>query len=144
MNHASNLEKRLNQLTGDDASVPLCDQDDRDQAVDLELALECLLSNRELIQHTTRHVVADGEVATGYFRCHFQPGQQRAVIHFNFTPPLACLPDISATLMDDVSARIRVTDCQRYGTRVEVVLDQPVVAPCKALVEIVACGSKPK
>ena len=139
MNHASNLEQRLNQLAGPGPESAV--HSESGATFDAESLLEHVLSDQDLIQHVTRTVIAGGQVVTGYFRCRFQPEQQREVIHFNFTPQLNEVPQINVTMMDDVPGRVRVTHCERFGARVEVVLDQPVSAPKKVLVEIIASCS---
>ncbi len=112
-------------------------QDDESFA-DPELILQQVLENPSLIQHVTRTLEAGRQTVAGYFRVEFEPDQQRSVLHIPFAPPLKIVPQVDAHVTDHQDVRVRVTDCQRFGVRVEVILDQASHSRQKILVEIIA------
>ena len=109
--------------------------------IDPELALEQTLADPDLIQHIVRTNRDGVDTVVGYFRCHFSEGQQRHVLHCSFNPPFEQLPTIDAmvTCRDDVRARI--TDCQKFGTRIELIFREPCLEETKLLVEVIASSS---
>lgn len=106
--------------------------------LDPELILQQVLENRDLVQHVTRTRDAGIETIVGYFRVEFEPGQQRSVLHVPFAPPLKIVPQVDAHVTDHENVRVRVTDCQKFGVRTEVILEQASKSHQKLLVEIVA------
>ena len=106
--------------------------------VDPELILQQVLENRDLVQHVTRTQESGVETIVGYFRIEFEPGQQRSVLHVPFAPPLKIVPKVDAHVTDHDNVRVRVTDCQKFGVRTEVILDQALQSHQKILVEISA------
>lgn len=105
---------------------PSFDMDDASGAslFDLELAVEQMLADATL-QHIVLRNESEGvQYVSSYQRIEFQPEQQTAVVHLPFAPPLDFVPAIEGYFMDGTNARIRVTESQRFGARVEVVLDE--------------------
>jgi len=118
----------------------LTEQDD-ESFIDPEIALQQLLENPDFTQHITRTVEADQETLVGYFRVEFQPGQQRQVLHVPFVPPLQVIPQVNAHVTDQENVRVRMTDCQKFGVRAEIILGQASNTARKMLVEIIASES---
>lgn len=78
-------------------------------------------------QWMTRTTTPDGsERIAGSVHVHFAAGQRQAAIHLPFVPPLADVPQVDCQVLDDDSARLRVTDARPYGARIEVKRGQPV------------------
>lgn len=112
--------------------------DDQDETVDPELMLEQILANPELTQQLTRTVGDGNESVVAYFRCRIEPAQQRVVLHLPLVPPMERRPEVEASIMDDVPGRVRITDRQRFGIRLEIVLSESIREEMNLLVEIVA------
>lgn len=116
-------------------------QDD-ESFVDPEMILQQVLENQDLVQHVTRTSESGVDTIVGYFRIEFEPGQQRSVLHVPFAPPLKIVPQVDAHVTDHENVRVRVTDCQKFGVRTELILDQPSQSHLKILVEVVATEAK--
>ncbi len=115
--------------------------DDRSVELDPELMLAQLLADPHRIQHWVRtHRDGVDSIAT-YNRCDFVLGQQRYVWHLSFLPPFSFIPEIEARAAEDVDLRVRVTDRQKFGARLEIVLPQPAVANLSVLIEATATAS---
>ena len=112
-----------------------------DPFLDTELILQQLLENPNLVQHVCRTEENGCETVVGYFRVSFAPRQQRQVLHIPFTPPLKVVPQVEAHVTDHQDVRIRITDCQKFGIRSEIILAQANDKPRKLLVEIIATES---
>lgn len=119
----------------------LVDEPGEDLEIDPEALLQQLLDDPSLIQHLIRTEQDGCQTIVGYFRVVLEPGQQRCVVHVPFSPPLSAVPQVEAHVLDDQDARVRVTDCQKYGLRVEVILPRPVDSERRVLLEIVATES---
>ncbi|MDG1873538.1 MAG: hypothetical protein P8J27_06485 [Mariniblastus sp.] len=115
----------------------LLGQDD-DGFVDPEIILQQLLENPNLSQHVTRSVESNRETLVGYFRVAFEPNQQRQVLHIPFAPPMKVVPQVDAHVTDHDHVRVRITDCQKFGIRAEIILGQASGTATKLLVEIIA------
>ncbi len=113
-----------------------------DGFIDPELMLEQTLADPDLVQHVVRTKRDGAETIVGYFRCEFAPGQQRHVLHVPFMPAMATVPAIEAMVTEESSlpesVRVRVTDQQRFGGRMEIVLPEPAVSALSVLVEVIA------
>jgi hypothetical protein len=111
--------------------------------LDSELIVSHMLADPSLTQFCQRHVNGEGETLVGYFRCGFATHQQRFVLHVPFYPHFAEIPEVSATLFDDIRGRVRITDSQKFGARLEMVLDHPAVGAQQVWVEVTATLSIP-
>ncbi len=121
------------------------ERDMLDQAEDVEFDPEMvvaqLLEDKSVVQHVTRTLTEEAESVVGYFRVGFAKGQQRAVIHFPLTPQLGEIPSVEAMLLDPVPGRVRITDRQRFGIRIEVALQQPVEANGSVMIEVIVTAA---
>ncbi len=111
---------------------------DDDATVDPEVMLERILADPGLVQHIVRTRSEGRENIVGYFRCPFEAGQQRHILHVPFTPSLNSTPSIEALVTEASDVRIRVTDRQKYGARIEVILPVPSLNKQSLLVEVIA------
>jgi hypothetical protein len=109
--------------------------------VDPEVALQQILDDPNLRQHVTRTTDEGQETVIGYFRILFEPNQLRAVFHVPFSPSLKNKPTIEAHATDHQDARIRLTDCQKFGARFEVIKSRPSPIQDQVLVEVMATES---
>ena len=75
-----------------------------------------------IVQQFQRYRNGEGESICGIFRCDFEPLQRRAAIHIPIHPPFSNLPSVEAIGID-CELRTRVTDCQKFGVRLEIVID---------------------
>lgn len=116
----------------------LLEMEDDEAFLDTELILQQLLENPNLVQHICRTEESGKETVVGYFRATFEPQQQRQILHVPFTPPLKSIPQVEAHVTDQQDVRIRITDCQKFGIRAEIILSQPAQTRKKLLVEIIA------
>ena len=106
--------------------------------VDSELLLQQMLEDENLVQHVTRTKESGSQSVVGYFRVEFEPSQQRQILHVPFAPPLKVVPKVDAHATDHQDVRIRITDCQKFGIRVEIILGKPSTVLTNRLIEIVA------
>jgi hypothetical protein len=108
------------------------------EALDIETILSQLLADPSLVQYQTRHQQDLIDSIVSYFRCHWSAGQQRYILHVPFYPHFSEIPQVAATIFDDSVGRVRVTDRQKFGARIEVLLEHPVSQPQQVLVEVLA------
>ena len=118
-----------------------CVADESDDELDPELLLAQILSDPHLRQHLVRTERDGVDSITTYNRCEFALGQQRFIWHLSFLPPFSSLPEIEARALDNLDLRVRVTDRQKFGARLEIVLPSPSVGNLTVLVEAMATAS---
>ena len=132
MNKINSIEQML---------VAKCDSISSEQD-DVELEEESALSNPDVTQMVTRTVDQDSDTIVGHFRCTFESGQQRYVLNYPIHPAFETAPRIeSASALEEVDLRIRVTECRAYGVRLELILSQPASAKTTVLVELIVSAS---
>ena len=91
------------------------------QTDELELTREELDSSG-IMQQYNRYQRDGVDSICGIFRCDFEPLQRRVALHIPIHPPLTNTPTVEAIGID-CDLRARVTDCHKFGVRIEVVLD---------------------
>ena len=111
---------------------------DESSEIDLEVILAQILADPSLVQHVMRTRRDGVETVTAYFRCDFLPKQQRCILHVPFSPAFSELPIVNAMASERSDVRIRVTDCQKFGARMEVVLPPSSGSESSLLVEVIA------
>ncbi len=90
-----------------------------------------------LVQSLTRERTADGgESLHALVRAACEPGDQVAVVHLAFCPPLATAPELTAHVLDESGGEARITLAQSYGARVEVRLPRAAVEGQAVLIEV--------
>ena len=97
----------------------LADESDPVGELDPELVLQSVLSNPNLVQQVSRTRMDGVETVVGYFRIEFLPNQKRQVLHVPFVPAFEGLPEVELHASDHEDVRIRMTDCQKFGLRLE-------------------------
>ena len=115
------------------------------QHTGFEQDIEIVLANPALKQHIVRTETDNVDRIVAYVRCGFQPGQQRQILHFPIYPAMEGIPNVQAMGVDE-SIRLRVTDNQKFGVRLEILLDEVASEPIYVLVELVISSpnEKPK
>jgi len=89
----------------------------------------------DVVQWMSRRKLAGGtEHIEGAVQVPFLPGQKQAALHVPFIPPLGESPQVECHLVDDRSARLRVSAVQPYGARIEVKL--PQTSECSESIEV--------
>lgn len=113
---------------------------EKDQIVeiDMELVTEQILADPNLTQHITRRNDDGQDTLVGYFRCELQPDQQRYALHMPLYPAMTGIPEVEAIVMDSGDASVRVTDRQRFGVRLEIMLNRATAATSNVMVEVIA------
>jgi hypothetical protein len=111
---------------------------DESSEIDLEVMLAQVLADPNLVQHVMRTRNDGVETMTAYFRCDFSPGQQRYVLHVPFSPAFLEVPIVNSMFTEGSDGRIRVTDCQKFGARLEVILPPSGGSESSLLVEVIA------
>ena len=92
------------------------------------------------IQQINRAEQDGFDTLAGYFRCKFEPGQQRYTLHVMIQPAMPSVPEVETMALDLEQVRIRLTDCKVYGLRAEIVLSQPATQATSVLVEVIAAS----
>lgn len=111
---------------------------DEPAGFDPELLSEQILADPHLVQHLVRTRQDGVEAITAFFRCEFSPGQQRYVLHVPFSPAFPGIPVVHATVSEREDVRVRITDNQKFGARLEVVLPHPAKSANSLIVEVIA------
>jgi membrane protein implicated in regulation of membrane protease activity len=77
-------------------------------------------------QRLTRALAADGsDVLGGVLRLHFAAGQRTASTHVAFCPPFPRTPGWNVQQREGPTARLKTTQLQPYGARIEVKIATP-------------------
>ena len=113
-------------------------QENADQLNDPEVMLQQVLADRDLVQHVVRTARDGCESVVGYYRCVFAKRQQRYVLHIQFEPPLSSIPHVEALVTGQSEVRTRVTDRQKFGARIEIILPSPTLEGEELLVEVIS------
>lgn len=109
--------------------------------LDPELLLAQLLEDPSLTQHLVRHRFETEETLVTYLRCEIAANLQRYILHVPFYPHFQAIPQVRASLFDDTSARVRVTDQQKFGARIEITLDHPASSDSQVMLEVSASAA---
>ncbi|MCI0357824.1 MAG: hypothetical protein L0211_04970 [Planctomycetaceae bacterium] len=96
--------------------------------------------SEQLVQRIARErTPGGGESIHALVRATCPPGDQTAVVHVAFCPPLDAAPRLTAHVLDDSGAETRITLAESYGARIEVRL--PHAAPTARTVLVEVLGS---
>ena len=110
-------------------------------SADSELTQPDILNDDRLLQQTQRTRDEHGEAQTGYYRCYFEPGQQRYALHVTIHPAMLERPTVETMVLNRDDVRVRVTDRQKYGLRIELILASPSETGSEAIAEVIAYSS---
>ena len=93
--------------------------------------------DQRLVQRITRERGAAGiETLTALIRVTCSAGEQLAVAHLAFCPPLESTPKLSARVLEPTGVAASITFSENYGARIEVRLPQPAQCDRSVLLEI--------
>ncbi|QEG23937.1 hypothetical protein [Mariniblastus fucicola] len=116
------IEARLNALAGIGDEAPILDQPETPELQDQFLADTTLtyLGSRTTSRGENGQ---DIDALIEYHRLEVLPNQSRIILHLVFRPDFETAPTIDVNLVD-VSGRTRITQCSRFGARIEITLSQ--------------------
>ena len=120
MNEPS-IEDRLNQLTGTGEAVPVPEGQEFS-----------VMADPTVSQHIIRSHDGTQDLFTGEFRISIPPQQTVHVLHVPLHPPMDSKPTVEA-FTDNEALRIRVTEVQKFGVRLEI----KAAASEEAMVEVI-------
>lgn len=102
--------------------------------------LESMLCDPAVKQIIVRSENDGVDQLVGYYRCEFAPDEKRHILHVPIQPPMLEQPTVQAIGVDD-DIRVRVTDCQKFGVRLEILLNQVATESLGVVVEIILNSS---
>ena len=102
--------------------------------------LESMLSDPAVKQIVVRSENEGIDQLVGYYRCEFAPDEKRNILHVPIQPPMMEQPKVQAIGVED-DIRVRVTDCQKFGVRLEILLNQATAENHGVVVEIILTSS---
>ena len=115
---------------------------DEPMPLDSEQIVTYILADPNVTQHVTRTLCDGVDSVAGYFRCNFSATQERSILHVPLVPPMAEVPAVEAIVVDEqLSARIRVTDRQKFGVRVEVIRGADVAGAASLMIEVIVSSA---
>ena len=127
------LERRL---------AGLADSGDSNSELDSEAVSGTIFEDSGISQQWTRRQAEGFDTLSGHFRCSFCEQQQRYALHIPLYPAMEQVPEVEAAVVDCESAKVRITDRQKFGLRLEVVLPVPSSESRKVLVELTAYAAQ--
>ena len=98
--------------------------------------LELLLSDPSVNRLTLRTEKDGVDQLVSYFRCEFQPGEKHFILHVPVQPAMSEHPAVQAMGVDE-DLRIRTTKVEKFGVRLEAILDVVTTETKSLLVEVV-------
>ena len=117
-------------------------EEEATEAIDAQQIIDHLVSEPDVVQHVTRRRCDGVDSMTGYYRCDFEPSQERNVLHVPIHPPMASVPDVDTMFVEQVdSFRIRVTDRQKFGARLEIIRSSELDQSDSVMVEVMLTQS---
>jgi len=108
MENNQSIEDRLNQLAGSDHGTGEVEPEEYSPMADPAVS-----------QHIIRSNVDGKDLFSGEFRVSIPAQQTISVLHVPLHPPMPIVPVVEA-FCDNEAVRIRVTDAQRFGVRLEI------------------------
>lgn len=98
---------------------------------------EWVMDNPQVTQHMVRSQQDGVDHVVAYFRLGFEAEQQRQILHIPFFPALNTVPKVEAHVTDQEGVRIRVTDVQKFGVRLEAIRSGNLLKNT-AVIEVIA------
>jgi len=102
----------------------------------VEFDLELLLADPSVNQLTMRTEKDGVDQLVSYFRCEFQPGEKHFILHVPIQPAMSEHPTVQAMGVDE-GLRIRTTKVEKFGVRLEAILDVVTEETKSLLIEVV-------
>ncbi len=128
------LEARLNSLGVEPETEPV-------GGVESVTLLEQFMSDSspKFLGSRTSHLSEDNEqteTVVEYHRISVDPNQTRAILHLSFQPDLQQAPSVQVNLID-ADGRTRVTQCSKFGVRIEISLLTRKSTPSTVCTEVI-------
>lgn len=132
------------------------ENDDPNPPLDTPLEEDCvespMLVDPSIVQQSTRSTLDGQDCISVTSRITIDAGADREVFHFPIQPPMNSTPLVDAYVVSGADVRIRVTQRQRFGVRVELILGQPADTATESVVEFIlrpeekesVCPSRPE
>lgn len=109
-----------------------------DSQVEDELEIESpILTDRSIRQQMIRSIVGAEDCLSVTARVSVAQDADRAILHIPVYPPFDSIPEVDAFVVQGSELRIRVTQKQRFGLRLEAVLSRPAELAVESVVEII-------
>ncbi len=103
-----------------------------------ELEVEpAIYSDPAIRQQMIRSVDGDEDCVSVTTRVTIAAGADREVLHIPIYPPFETIPEVEAFVVSGNELRIRVTQKQRFGLRLEAVLTRPTGGAVESVIEII-------
>lgn len=115
MENDPGIEDRLNQLRGPNET-----DGDADYVIDQDVQSHEFspMSDPTVRQYIIRSTAEGKDQLSGEFRITIAANQSTSVVHVPLYPPMQHVPEVEA-FCENENVRIRVTDAQRFGIRLE-------------------------
>lgn len=110
-------------------------------SLELESDLAAMIADG-VTQKIVRTVKDGHEMIAGIFRCDLDPGQTRYVLNVPIYPALSTVPSVESMVFED-GVRTRITNCEKFGIRVELVISDADHSFKSIFVETVICTDQP-
>ena len=92
-----------------------------------------------VVQQITRSADERGrETVCGLLRANLSPGERTHVLHVAFCPPLSDVPGMTLHQLDGPPSRLKTTEVQVYGARIEVRMPSPPDQPTSLILQFEA------
>lgn len=89
-----------------------------------------------LVQQITRVRETNRESLHALVRAEIPRGDQLAVVHLSFCPPLDSRPELTAHALDADNADVRITQAETFGARLEIRSPRAEAAARQVLIEV--------
>lgn len=96
-----------------------------------------------ITQKLVRSHKDDQETIVGMFRCDLDAGQTRYVLNVPIHPALDEVPEVETMVFED-GIRTRITNREKFGVRLELVISNSEHQPKSVYVETVICATHRK
>lgn len=108
---------------------------------DIDQEIEQLISDG-VVQRICRSQVDGSDRLVGIFRCDLEAGQNRTILQIPIHPPMANIPEVESVILNG-SARTRISNCQKFGVRIEIVTSEIYDQPTSLFLETVIYSFQP-
>lgn len=111
---------------------------DQDSSVEESEIEPAIFSDPSIRQQVIRSVVEDEDFVSVISRVSIAAGADRKIVHIPIHPPFDSNPEVDAFVISGAESRIRVTQKQRFGLRLEVVLARPTAVAVETVIEVIS------
>ena len=108
-----------------------------DRDIDLEEPQLPIFSDTSISQQTIRSEFEGEDCLNATTRAIIPAGADRHVIHIAICPAMEAIPEVDAYVISGTEARIRTTQRQKFGVRLELVVGQVADQDRETILEVV-------